>query len=135
MKTVVRYCPQTGIARKLAVGVFGVQAEDVSRKLDENVDGLFICDSVYWDGVDTKVRLFLQEPGHRIGSLVDLSTAAFSESSYKQVKVIAEQAGIPAISREFHCKGSFMDLHKGRPDAEDVAAARKFARQVAGTAA
>lgn len=136
MTTAVRYCSRTGNARKLAEGIadaLGVKAADVSHKLAEDVDILFLCDSVYWNGVDGKVKEFLKNPGRRIGSLVNVSTAAFKESSYPQVKAIAEKAGISVSPHEFHCKGSFMALHKGRPNEEDVAAAQQFAEQIAGT--
>ena len=32
--------------------------------------------------------------------------------------------------REFHCKGEFKGIHKGRPDREDQAAAAAFAKSM-----
>lgn len=34
--------------------------------------------------------------------------------------------------REFHCKGEFKGLHKGRPNADDVNAATEFAKKIIG---
>jgi hypothetical protein len=45
-------------------------------------------------------------------------------------KKLSAEAGIPLSEREFHCKGSFKMLHKGRPDAEDLKAVRAFARSI-----
>ena len=49
---------------------------------------------------------------------------------YGQMKKLSAEAGIPLSTREFHCKGSFKALHKGRPNAEDLKAVRAFARDV-----
>ncbi len=32
------------------------------------------------------------------------------------------------VNQEFHCKGEFKGLHKGRPNEKDLAAAAEFAR-------
>ena len=45
-------------------------------------------------------------------------------------KKLAASAGIPLSHREFHCKGSFKALHKGKPDEGDLRAVRQFARDV-----
>ena len=53
-------------------------------------------------------------------------------STYKKVKAEADKAGIPMIEKEFHCKGEFKGLHKGRPNEEDLKAAAEFARSLKG---
>ncbi len=53
-------------------------------------------------------------------------------STYKKVKAEADKVGIPMDEREFHCKGEFNGVHKGRPNDEDLAAAAEFAKAVAG---
>ena len=32
--------------------------------------------------------------------------------------------------REFHCKGEFKGIHKGRPNEEDLEKAAEFAREI-----
>ena len=96
------------------------------------MDALFLCNSVYWAGVDGKVKKFLKNPGAKIGRLVNVSTAALIESTYGQMKKLAADAGIPLSEREFHCKGSFKALHKGKPDDADIAAVKRFACEIAG---
>ena len=49
----------------------------------------------------------------------------------KKVKAEADKRGIPMDEREFHCRGEFKGVHKGRPNDEDLKAAAAFAKAVA----
>lgn len=132
MTAAVRYFSKTGNTKKLAEAVadaIGVEAKDITHPLEGDADVLFLCNSVYWNGVDGKVKAFLKAPGHKIGKLVNVSTAAMKESTYKQIKTFAEGLGISVDKREFHCKGSFTVLHKGKPDQTDIANVKKFAKE------
>ena len=133
MRVAVRYYTQTGNTKKLAEAIaeeIGAVAKSVDVPLDEDTDILFLCNSVYWAGVDGRVRQFLKSPGAKIGKLVNVSSAALIESTYGQIKKLAASGGIPLSDREFHCKGSFKALHKGKPDEGDLRAVRQFAREV-----
>ncbi|MCR5001482.1 MAG: hypothetical protein K6A71_06780 [Lachnospiraceae bacterium] len=57
------------------------------------------------------------------------NSAAMLNSTYKKVKEVADKAGIAMDEREFHCKGEFKGIHKGRPNESDVAAAVQFVKQ------
>ena len=50
----------------------------------------------------------------------------------EKLKNEAEKAGIPMAEREFHCRGEFKGIHKGRPNEADLAAAAAFAKSLAG---
>ena len=39
---------------------------------------------------------------------------------------------IPVDEREFHCKGEFKGVHKGRPNDEDLKAVAAFAKSIVG---
>ena len=133
MKAAVRYYTQTGNTKKLADAIaaeLGLEAKSIDAPLEEDTDVLFLCNSVYWAGVDGRVKNFLKSPGAKIGQLVNVSTAALIESTYWQMKKLSAEAGIPLSEREFHCRGSFKALHKGRPNAEDLQAVKAFARGV-----
>ena len=133
MKAAVRYYTRTGNTKKLADAIaaeLGVEAKPIDAPLEEDTEILFLCSSVYWAGVDGKVKTFLKSPGARIGQLVNVSSTALIESTYGQMKKLCAEAGIPLSEREFHCRGSFMALHKGRPNAEDLEAVRAFARDI-----
>ena len=133
MKAAVRYYTQTGNTKTLADAIaaeLGVEAKSVDAPLQEDTDVLFLCNSVYWVGVDGKVKKFLKSPGAKIGQLVNVSTAALIESTYAQMKKLSAEAGISLSEKEFHCRGSFKALHKGRPNADDIEAVKAFARGV-----
>ena len=51
-------------------------------------------------------------------------------STWKKVKAEADKAGIAMDTREFHCRGEFKGLHKGRPNEKDLADAAKFAKSI-----
>ena len=53
-------------------------------------------------------------------------------STWKKVKAEADKKGIPMEKREFHCKGEFKGLHKGRLNDKDLAAAAAFAKSFVG---
>ena len=63
---------------------------------------------------------------------MNVSTAALIESSYSQIKKLCEQSGVSVSDAEFHCKGSFKVMHKGKPDIEDIQAVKAFAGKIVG---
>ena len=81
---------------------------------------------------DGRVSFRLKAPGAKIGQLVNVSTAALIESTYGQMKKLAADAGLPLSEREFHCKGSFKALHRGKPGIEELHAVRRFAHEIVG---
>lgn len=69
------------------------------------------------------------EPGE--GGKPRFGSAAMLNSTWKKVKAEADKNGIPMDEREFHCRGEFKGVHKGRPNDEDLKAAAAFAKAVA----
>ena len=55
-------------------------------------------------------------------------TAGPHAQIFDVVKAEAAKRGIAVDDREFHCKGEFKGIHKGRPNSEDLAAAAEFAK-------
>ena len=131
----VRYYSKGGNTKKLAQAIaaaLGVEAMDLSVPMIEKVDLVFLGSSVYAYGVDHRVRNFLEDNAIRIGKLVNFSTAALISGTYSQIAKLCEQNDIPLAREEFHCRGSFAMLHKGRPNEQDCAEAAAFARRMAG---
>ena len=60
---------------------------------------------------------------------MNFGSAAMLNSTYKKVKAVAEKAGIAMDEKEFHCKGEFKGIHKGRPNENDLKDAIEFAKQ------
>ena len=135
MKIAVRYYSQTGNTKKLAEAIaaeLGVKAETVDQPLVEKADILFLCNSVYWAGIDKRVKTFIKRNAGNIGVMVNVSTAALIESTYNQMKGVAAEAGVKLSEQEFHCRGKFAALHAGHPNDQDLKAAKDFAKKVAG---
>ena len=132
MKIAVRYYTRSGNTKKLAEAIadaVGAEALDVSVPLTEKTDILFLGSAVYAAGIDPAVKDFMKANGDQIGKIVNFSTAALLSSTYQQVKKCAEEYGISMAEEEFHCRGSFSLLHKGRPNEQDLAQAADFAKK------
>lgn len=136
MKIAVRYYTKTGNTKKLAEAVaeaVGAEALPISTPVEEKVDVLFLGNSYYAFTIDPEVREFVKSlDKDMIGKIVNFGSAALLNSTYKKVKVEADKVGIPMDEREFHCKGEFKSLHKGRPNEEDLKAVADFARKIVG---
>ena len=134
MKIAVRYYTKTGNTKRLAEAVaraVGAEALPLSAQVEEPVDILFLGNSYYAFNIDPEVRDFIRGlDREKVGRIVNFGSAAMLSSTYKKVKAEADKAGIPMDPREFHCKGEFKGLHKGKPNAKDLEAAALFARSV-----
>ena len=132
MKFAVRYYTKTGNTKRLAEAVakaVGAEALPLSSPIEEPVDILFLGNSYYAFSIDPEVRKFIRSLSKdKVGRIVNFGSAAMLNSTWKKVKAEADKKGIPMDKREFHCKGEFKGLHKGRPNIEDLAAAAEFAK-------
>ena len=136
MTYAVRYYTKTGNTQKLAAAIakeLGVEALPISMPVTEPVDILFLGNSYYAFTIDPAVRQFVAslDPA-KVGRIVNFGSAAMMNSTYKKVKAVADKAGIPMDEREFHCKGEFKRIHKGKPDESDLKAAAEFAAGIVG---
>jgi len=136
MNYAVRYYTKTGNTKRLAEAMaqeLGVEALPISAPIEEKVDLLFLGNSYYAFSIDPEVRDFIKSLDKaKIGKIVNFGSAAMLNSTYKKVKAEADKVGIPMMETEFHCKGEFKGIHKGRPNADDVKAAAAFARKIMG---
>ena len=134
MRFAVRYYTKSGNTKKLADAVadaLGVEALPISTPVDDAVDILLLGNSYYAFNIDPEVRDFVHTlDKEKVGRIVNFGSAAMLNSTWKKVKAEADKVGIPMDEREFHCRGEFKGLHKGRPNEEDLAAAASFARSL-----
>ena len=63
-----------------------------------------------------------------VNNLTDAAGSVITIVGTKLAGKEADKVGVPMDEREFHCRGEFKGLHKGRPNADDVAAAAAFAK-------
>ncbi|MCR4675634.1 MAG: flavodoxin [Sphaerochaetaceae bacterium] len=132
MKYAVRYYTKTGNTKKLAEAIAKVlktEALPLEAGLDEKTDILFLGNSYYAFSIDPEVRKFIRSlDSSKVGKIVNFGSAAMLNSTWKKVKAEADKAGIPMEEKEFHCRGEFKGIHKGKPDEEDLKAAAEFAK-------
>ena len=135
MKVAVRYYTKTGNTKRLAEAVakaVGAEALPISEPIAEPVDILFLGNSYYAFSIDHEVRDFVRSlDKSKVGRIVNFGSAAMLNSTWKKVKAEADKIGVTMDEREFHCKGEFKGLHKGKPDADDLAADADFAKSIA----
>ena len=133
MKIAIRYYTKTGHTKQLAEAIsnaINVEAKTVDEKLSEDIDILFLGSSVYAAGIDKKVKEFIQSIDVHVGCVVNFSSAALIESTYGQVKKQVEAKGIKMSEDEFHCRGSFKFVHRGRPNEDDLKEVAEFAKRI-----
>ena len=135
MTFAVRYYTKTGNTRKLATAIadaLGVQALPISEPVTEPVDILLLGNSYYAFSIDPEVKAFIRLlDKSKVGRIANFGSAAMLNSTFKKVKAEADKVGIPMVDKEFHCRGEFKGIHKGRPNAEDLEAAAAFAKSLA----
>lgn len=134
MKVAVRYYTKTGNTKKLAEAIaeaVGAEALSLNTPIEEPVDILFLGNSYYAFSIDPEVRNFVRSlDSSKIGRIVNFGSAAMLNSTWKKVKAEADKIGVPMDEREFHCKGEFKGMHKGKPNEEDLKAAADFAKRI-----
>ena len=133
MKIAIRYYTKTGNTKKLAEAIssaINVEAKTVDEPLTEDVDILFLGSAVYAAGIDQKIKDFIKSINVDVGEVVNFSSAALIESTYKQVKKEVEAKGLKMSEDEFHCRGAFKFVHRGKPDDNDIKNVQEFAKRI-----
>ena len=133
MRFAVRYYTKTGNTKRLAEAIakeLGVEALPISEPVNEQTDILFLGNSYYAFDIDPEIKKFVSSlDKDKVGKIVNFGSAAMLNSTYKKVKAVADKAGIAMDEKEFHCKGEFKGIHKGRPNENDLKEAAEFAKQ------
>ena len=136
MSVAVRYYSRGGNTKKLAdaiAEVCGVEAKSTSETLTEKVDTLFLGASVYAYGISDDVKAFIAKlDPENVGKIVVFSTSALAERAFPEVEKAIKDSGINVDERNFYCRGSFLMMHKGRPNDEDIANVKQFAKEIIG---
>jgi len=133
MKYAVGYYTRSGNTKKMAetvAEVVGVEAFDITRGLDKEVDVLFLGSSPYAFDFDPNVGEFIEKYADKIGCIVSFGSSASGNSTAKKVRECAGQNGVKFYNHSFKCPGSFLFMHPGRPNEKDLAALRDFTKSV-----
>jgi flavorubredoxin len=131
------YASRSGNTKKLAIAVAkgaGIAAQSVDEAGEiDGIDTLFVGASVYAGKIDGKLREFLRKIKRGDAkSVVVFGSAAGNRSAADEIREILAAQDIPVSERVFQCRGSFLLANRGRPNAEDLARAEAFAREIAG---
>lgn len=130
MKTAIRFYTRSGNTQKLANAIgekLGIPAESIEKPLEEKVELLFLGCSYYAFDMDEHVKEFLRNNKDKIEKIACFGTSAMMKSMKKPMKKLINDMDIILLDEEFHCRGSFGPMHKGRPNEQDLAAAQEFA--------
>lgn len=133
MNIAVRYYTRSGNTKKLAEAVadaVSANAQDVTVPLTEKVDILFLGCSYYAFDVDEAIKEFIVKNKDFIGKIVCFGTSAMMKSMIKPLTKVADAVGVSVVSEDFHCRGSFGPMHKGRPNEKDLEQVADFAKKM-----
>jgi flavodoxin len=134
MDVQVVYYTKTGNTKKLAdciAATAGVRAGVIGKDAAVQADILFLGASVYWGGIDGKVKSYINSLSPEyVKEAVVFSTSAIAERGFPEIKKRLEKRGIKVCDENFYCRGEFRSLHKGKPDAEDLAEAARFTKKI-----
>ena len=133
MKIAVRYYTRSGNTKKLAEAIaeaISVESCDITVPLTEKVDVLFLGSSYYAFDADDAVKSFIADNKDNIGKIVCFGTSAMMKSMKKPITKVAGKLGVAVADEEFHCRGQFGKIHKGRPNEKDIEEAKKFATHI-----
>ncbi|MCD8361740.1 MAG: flavodoxin [Lachnospiraceae bacterium] len=134
MNIQVRYYSKGGNTKKLAdciARTTEVQAQAIGNGATEEADILFLGASIYWGGIDGRVKSYMEQldPG-KVREVVVFSTSALAQRAFPAMQKCLEKKEIRVAGESFYCRGEFAALHKGRPNQEDLEAAAQFTRGI-----
>ena len=136
MKIEVRYYTKSGNTKIIAEAIArqaGVSAMAISEPVQGEVDVLFLGTGLYAFDIDPELKEFIKtlNPAN-IKMVVVFSTTAIVKSAYEKTRGYLQNQGLSVSDAEYHCRGHYLVLHTGRPNAEDVEKAEQFTRSVLG---
>lgn len=130
----IRYFSHTGNTKKLADAAaeeLGITAQTVDKAV-EKADILLLGASVYYGGIDKRVKNFIASLDEsKVGAVALFSTSSLTERAYPEVKKLLANKNIKLLEDNFYCRGKFKFIYKDRPNSQDIQAMKEFARRVA----
>lgn len=136
MNIKVMYHSQSGNTKKVAESMaeaLGVEAEKITgNSIDDPIDVLFIGDGVYAGEPDKTTVSFIKT----LNSSIVKNAAVFGtygkeNKAVSVIKELLEKQGIKVLKESFGCKGKFFAVFNCKhPSAEELSAAKEFARRV-----
>ena len=134
MKTAVIYATKTKHSKKLAEAIgkaLNIEVKNISENPTINqADLLFVVGGIYGGVSMPELLEYIKKTEAPLPKYAALVTSCASGSQRQTaVRGILEEKGVKVID-EFVCKGSFLFVCAGHPNAEDVKGAADFALRV-----
>jgi len=129
----VRYLSKSGNTKKIADAIAktaGSRSLTIEHAVVKETDILFLGAAVYWTGVDSKMKAFINNLDSKVKKVVVFSTASFVTSAYPDMKKLLEKKNLTVAEQEFHCKGKFKMIHAEHPNVTDIEEAIKFTKSI-----
>lgn len=131
----VVYSSRGGNTKKVAEAIsqsIGGKAINLENfTITEPINILFVGASIYAGVVDKTVKTFIENlTSDKVNAIVVFGTSAGKKSAQLQIKQMLKDSNINVLTEEFHCKGSFLLVHRNKPDESDLNNAKKFAKEV-----
>ncbi|MDY6367061.1 MAG: flavodoxin [Clostridia bacterium] len=135
MEKAIRYFTKSkkGNTKKLAAAAekaLNLTAETVDVPLEEKTDVVVLINAMYAATVDKEVKNFIAQNKDKIGVIVNVNSSATGKSTLPAVKKVADSVGVKVSDKEFHCKGSWIFLNKGKPDENDLIELQVFLKKL-----
>lgn len=136
MKTAVIYATKTKHSKKLAEAIgkaLNIEAKNISENPTiHHAELLFIVGGIYGGVSMPELLEYLKRAEAPLPRYAALVTSCASGSQRQTaVRAVLEEIGIKVID-EFVCRGSFLFVSAGHPNAEDVKKVTDFALRIAG---
>ena len=124
MNLAIRYFTKSkkGNTEKIAKHIeakINIEALDITRPLEEEVDTLLLVNAMYAANIDKEIKVFLEKNKDKIKNLININSSASGSSTYKNVKKVCDANNIPISDKEFHTVASWIFINKGRPNEDD----------------
>lgn len=134
MNIAVRYYSRSGNTKRVADAIaetVEVIAGDCSTPLEKPIDLLFLGAAVYGFGLDEHIKDFIAQLNpENIKSVALFGTSAMVKTGNQAMAALLKEKNIPVMDQDFHCKGTFTFMNRGRPNQEDLKNAAAFAKAV-----
>ena len=133
MKYAIRYYSKTGNTKKLAdaiSSVLNIEANDISKPLDGDVDILFLGSSIYGASIDPAIIKFFDTLDVNISKIVSFGTSGTMQSPYDQISNLCHVHDITLDNKQFHCPGAFVGMNADRPNDNDINNLKSFVNEI-----
>lgn len=136
MKTGIIYYSKTGHSKKIADAIstaLQIKAEDIKTNPDlSDMDLLFIIGGIYAGKSDQTLFEYVKKiDNSKVKKVALITSCASNKTKQVLIREELEKNHIEVLPEEFICKGNFLIMSHGHPNATDIKDAVSFAKKVA----